>query len=128
MSFRDVDPTKRIEEWWDWFAVALFLLITVDLITTIGATIEHGYAAEANPIVRWLLVQGPLALAAVNLAVVVVAVLCFRNVVRIARRIPGPYDRYFAFGVELWLGAIVSLGLFIFANNLSVIVWGSSLL
>lgn len=120
--------TDRIEEWWDWFAVALFLLITVDVLTTIGAAVLYGYGAESNPFVRWLLFEGPVILAIVNLAVLVVATLCFRGVISMARRTPDGYDRAFTLGVEVWLGVVISVGLFLFANNLSVIVLGRSLL
>lgn len=123
----DIDTNERIDEWWDWFAVALFLLITVDILTTIGATVRYGYGAESNPLVRWLLVEGPVVLVGVNLAVVVVTVLCFRGVILMARRVPDPYQHAFTLGVELWLGVVISVGLFLFANNLSVIVLGGSL-
>lgn len=124
----DIDANDRIDEWWDWFAVALFVLITVDILTTVGATVRYGYGAESNPLVRWLLVEGPVVLVGVNLAVVVVTVLCFRGVILMARRVPDPYHHAFTLGVELWLGVVISVGLFLFANNLSVIVLGGSLL
>ncbi|MFW6045519.1 MAG: hypothetical protein ACOC8O_01530, partial [Natronomonas sp.] len=43
----DIDTNERIDEWWDWFAVALFLLITVHILTSIGATVRYGYGAES---------------------------------------------------------------------------------
>lgn len=123
------DPRQRdIAEYWSWFAVVLFLLVTVDLLTTIGATLLYGTAGEANPLVARLVTRGPAAVAAANLAVVVLAAASFSGVVRAVRRTPAPYDTYLAYLVELWLGLLVAVGLFLFANNLAVIVLGDSLL
>ncbi len=116
------------EELWDWFAVALFLLVSVDLLTTLGATAVYGPAAEANPFVRRLLAVGPLALAVVNLVGVGIAVVSFSGVVQVLEQTPSPYDRVLSRVTELWLGGLIAVGLFLFANNLSVIVHGSSLL
>jgi hypothetical protein len=49
---------SRIEEYWDWIAVALFLLLTVDLLTTLAAARLVGADAESNPLMRWLLGRG----------------------------------------------------------------------
>jgi hypothetical protein len=38
-----------------------------------------------------------------------------------------PYDRYVAVTVQAWLGLLIASGLFVFANNLTVIVYGRSL-
>lgn len=128
MRERLTTPETRIQEYWEWFAVALFLLITVDLLTTFGATVTHGIEAESNPVMRWLLLQGPLVIAAANLLVLVVVVYCFSSVVTAVERSPEPYDRYLRRAVEVWLGLLLSMGLFVFANNLSVVVLGESLL
>lgn len=115
-------------EYWDWFAVGLYLLITVDLLTTIGASAQVGIGAETNPFMRWLLVQGPIAIAIVHVAIVVVAVYAFSGVLGAVRRAPDRYRPALERGVEVWLGLIVAAGLFIFANNLAVVVLGDSIL
>jgi hypothetical protein len=119
---------RRIEEYWNWVAAALFLLVTVDLLTTLAAARAVGASAEANPLVRWALGRSVALLVAVNVAAVAVATTFFWGVMRMLRRTPGPYRRYFALGVELWLGALLAAGLFVFANNLAVVVLGESLL
>lgn len=118
----------RIDEYWDWVAVALFLLTTVDMVTTVYAAAVVGPAAESNPLVRWVLRQGPAAFAAANLAAVVLVVVLFYGLVEMIRAARPPFDRYLALAVELWLGLLVAVGLGVFANNLVVIVSGSSLL
>lgn len=115
-------------EYWDWLAVALFLLLSVDLLTTLAAARAVGTGAEANPIVGWALGQGIWTLLAINLAVLVVAVVLFAGVASRIDATPPPFDRYVGLLVEIWLGALVAVGLAIFANNLSVIVLGQSLL
>jgi hypothetical protein len=131
------DPAARLwpivddglyREYWSWVAVALFLLVTVDLLTTLFAAAVLGPAAESNPLMAWLIGQPLGVLVGVNVAVVVLATVFFYGVVRMLDRTPPPYDGYFAVVVELWLGALVAAGLFVFANNLSVIVLGDSLL
>jgi len=119
---------RRIEEYWSWAAVALFLLVTVDLLTTLAAAQQVGSAAEANPLVRWTLGRSVALLVAVNVAAVVAVTACFRLLMAMLRRAPDPYRRYFAFGIELWLGGLLAAGLFVFANNLTVVVFGESLL
>lgn len=119
---------ERVGEYWDWIAVSLFLLVTVDMLTTMFAAAELGPAAEANPIMRWALAQGTWTLVAVNLAVVVLAVSFFYGLVEMLKRSPPRVRRPFAIAVEVWLGLLVFAGLLILANNLAAIVLGSSLL
>ena len=119
---------SRVAEYWDWLAVTLFLLVTVDMVTTVYAAHVVGFSAEANPLVRWTVATGPAAFAAVNLAAVVVAVGLFDRVVARLRRTPAPLDRYFAAGIEAWLGLLFAAGLLVFANNLLVVFHGRSLL
>ena len=63
-----------------------------------------------------------------HLAVVVAVTGFFRLLIGRLRRTVPPADRYFAVLIEAWLGALVAVGLGVFANNLSVIVLGASLL
>lgn len=117
-----------LEEYWDWFAVSLFVLITVDMITTMYAAWYAGPAAEANPLMRWALGQGIGVLTAVNLTATIVAVGGFYLLIQFVDQTDPPYDWYLGFGIQIWLGTILSLGLFVFANNLSVIIHGQSLI
>jgi hypothetical protein len=118
---------ERIEEYWSWFAVALYLLVTVDLLTTFGAAVRYGVAAEANPLMRYLLPKGALVVGVVHLAVVVVAVLAFSGVTTAVERTADRHRGLLMRVVEVWLGLLVAVGLFVFANNLSVVVLGDSL-
>ena len=119
---------SRIDEYWDWIAVALFLLLAVDLLTTLAAARLVGTGAESNPLMRWLLGRGVIVVVGTHLAAVVLVTGCFRLLVGRLRRTPSPANRYFALAIEAWLGFLVAVGLAVFANNLAVIVLGRSLL
>lgn len=121
-----VDPL--IEEYWSWVAVALYLLVSVDLLTTLYAAADVGVGAETNPLMAWLLGQHLAVIVGVNVAVVVLAAAFFHALVEMLRATPPAYRRYFAAGIEAWLGGLVAAGLVVFANNLSVIVLGRGLL
>lgn len=114
----------RLEEYWSWVAVALFLLLTVDLLTTILASGVVGAQSEANPIVRWALAHGVWYLIGVNLAALGLLAVLFYGLIRLTREAPAPYDAVVALGFEVWVGLLIALGLLIFANNLLVIVFG----
>ena len=122
---RHAEP--RFAEYWEWLAVALFLLITVDLLTSLYAASVVGVSAEANPLMRWLLAQSIATIVAVHIAITVAVTLCFAGVLIALARTPAPFDRYLALVVEAWLACLIAAGLFVFANNLSVIVHGVSL-
>mgnify|MGYP006274702443 FL=1 len=64
---------ERVEEYWGWGAATLFLLISVDLLTTMYAAAVAGPASEANPLTRWALGQSLAVLVGVNLCAVVLA-------------------------------------------------------
>lgn len=117
----------RLQEYWDWFAVALFVLITVDMLSSRFAAATAGASAEANPLMRWVLQQNMFVLAGFHIAAVVIAVGSFAILMELLESSRSPYDRYLAWGIELWLGGLIAAGLFIFANNLAVIVHGQSL-
>jgi putative Mn2+ efflux pump MntP len=116
-----------LEEYWDWVAVALFLLVTVDMLTTMFAAAALGPAAEANPLMRWALGRGPATLVAMNVAAVVLAVGLFYALREMLGRTPGRYRRPFSLLVEVWLGSLVFAGLGVLANNLSAVLLGASL-
>lgn len=120
-------PPLRFREYWDWFAVALFVLITLDMLSSRYAAAIAGAGAEVNPLMRWVLRQHVIVLTGVNLVAGAIAVGSFYLLMRLLESSRPPYDRYLAWGIELWLGSLIAVGLFIFANNLSVIVHGQSL-
>lgn len=118
----------RRTEYWDWLAVALFLLLAVDTLTTYAAARVVGVESEANPIMQWALGEGLWVVLAINLAALVLCVLLFALLTGRIEVAPAPFDRYIALLVEVWLGLLLAVGLALFANNLSVIVFGQSLL
>jgi hypothetical protein len=123
----DSELRDRVEEYWEWAAVALFLLTTVDVLTTLGAAAAVGVGGEANPFVRWLLRRSVPGVVAVNLLAVVVGALGFRGVVATLWRTPPWLRPYYAVVVEAWLGLLVVAGLAVFTINLVVIVFGGRL-
>lgn len=125
---RDRAGSARVSEYWDWIAVSLFLLVTVDLLTTILAAGTRGVAAESNPLVRWALGRGLPTLVAMNLAAVVLAVGFFYALLELLKQSPRRYRRPLALVVEVYIGVLLFVGLAVLANNLAVIVYGSSLL
>lgn len=118
-----VPEHQRLDEYWSWVTVALFLLLTVDLLTTLFASGVSGVQAEANPIVRWALVNGTVYLVAVNLGALLVLAVLFYGLIRLTREAPEPYNDVVAASFEVWVGLLVATGLIIFANNLLVIVF-----
>ena len=129
----EIEPDWRVgrahlREYWSWTGIALYLLLTVDLLTTLYAAALYGPAAESNPYVRAVLTRGVPSLVVVNLAALAVSVGLLAVYMRLLRRSRGPEALFMARGLEAWLGGLIAVGLFVFANNLSVIVLGASLL
>lgn len=123
----DAPGTERIEEYWSWIAVSLFLLVTVDMLTTIFAAAKLGTGAEANPLMAWALGQGVGVLVAANVAAVVLVVAFFYAMLEMLERSPPRLRTPFALLIEVYLGLLVVAGLVVFANNLSAIVLERSL-
>jgi len=115
-------------EYWNWTGVALYLLLPVDLLTTLYAAALYGTRAEANPYVRSALENGPGRLVALNLAVLFVSVTLVAAYLRLLRRTSGVEAWVMARSFEVWLGTLIAVGLFVVTNNLAVIVLGGSLL
>jgi uncharacterized membrane protein len=120
--------TDRIDEYWDWVAVALFLLITVDLLTSLYAAEVVGLEHETNPVMVWLLDQPVVLIVAVHIAVATIAVSGFALLFGLIERSQPRSRRVLEFLTEVYLGLLVAVGLLVFANNLSVIVLGRNLL
>lgn len=117
-----VPRRDRQEEYWSWVAVALFLLLTLDLLTTIIAAGIVGSQAEVNPIVQWAWGQGLPALIVVNLVALVLLVILFYGLIRLTGEAPEPYNEMISISFEIWMGLLIAGGLLLFANNLLVIV------
>ncbi|QLD87099.1 hypothetical protein HWV23_15665 [Natronomonas halophila] len=112
----------RIERWWRLFAVALFLLVPLDLLTTLLVVTRYGTVVEANPLMRWLLDQGLLVVTATNLGVVVLVVLLFQAAIRRIRQTPPAYHRAVTRVVDVWVGVLLVAGTVLVANNLAVLL------
>lgn len=112
----------HIRRWWHLFAVALFLLVPLDLLTTLLVVAEHGTVVEANPLMRWLLNQGLVVVTAVNLAVVVLVVALFHAAVHQIRQTPPAYHRPIALIVNAWVGVLLVAGTVLVTNNLAALV------
>lgn len=121
------DNEERYKEWWSMFALVLFVLLSLDMLTTMGIIVERGVDVESNPIMRYLYGEGALVVMFANLVALLIATASFHSVVDLARRLTSPWDQYFKFTVEVWLGLMLTLGMIIFANNMSVLLLGESL-
>lgn len=131
MSWLDSPRAEQEPHWeryWDWFAVALFLLLTVDLLMTMGAAGVYGLEAEANPLMRWTLQQGVVAIVLVHVATLLIAVAGFELLVGYGKQLHGRAQLRFQWSTELWLGFLVGIGLLVYANNLALIVLGQPFL
>lgn len=113
---------RRVDQWWLLFAVALFLLVPLDLLTTLLAVSKHGTVVEANPIMRWLLDRGLFAVTAANLLVVLLAISLFNAAITRIRRAPESSRRTFAFVVNVWVCVLLVAGFVVVINNVLVLV------
>lgn len=112
----------NVQRWWYLFAVALFLLVPLDLFTTLLAVTKYGTVVEANPLMRWLLQQGLFAVIVANLAVVGIVVGLFHVAVHRLRQAPPAQHRSVALAVNVWVGILLVAGTVLVANNLAVIL------
>lgn len=113
---------RQVDRWWRWFGVALFLLIPLDLFTTLLAVGTYGTVVEANPIMRWLLQQGLLVVTVANLVVVGLAVALFHAAISHIRRVPPSYHPVLTRAVNAWIGLLIVAGVVLVANNLFVLL------
>ena len=124
---RPVPPRERRREYWSWAAGALYILLTLDLITTLYAASIYGPSAEANPWMRWALQEGVETLVLVNLVALVILAILFYGMIELTVRAPERYQHTIALTFEVWLALVLAAGLLVFANNLSVIILGENL-
>lgn len=119
---KTVEPDEYVETWWVWFTVALFLLLPLDLLTTLFAVAEYGVAAEANPIMEFLLRQGLLAVVGVHLVVIALVVSFFHVVVARFRVSNRHSRRLLAPIITVWILILNIAGCLIVTNNILLIV------
>lgn len=122
-----VGPSDQ-REYWSWVAGALYLLLPVDLLLSLYAAGLYGPGAEVNPVVRWALTQDVSILVGLNLLALVVLVTLFYGYFALMSAARGVEAWVLARSFELWVGGLLAVGLFVFANNLTVVVHGRSLL
>jgi len=114
------------ESYWSWVAAALFLLLPVDLLTTLLCAAVVGADAEANPWMAWLLAQPLSVLIGVHVAVGVTAVAGFAAYEALSRR--SRFGNVMLHAARLYLVLLVAVGFLVFWNNLSVLLFRRSLL
>lgn len=119
-------PVDR-ESFWGWVAAALFLLLPVDLLTTLLCAAVVGADAEANPWMAWLLAQPLSVLIAVHVAVGGVAAAGFAAYESVSRR-SERFGDVMLHAARLYLVLLVAVGMLVFWNNLSVLLFRRSLL
>ncbi|WP_237560422.1 hypothetical protein [Halolamina rubra] len=115
------------ESYWGWVAAALFLLLPVDLLTTLLNAAVVGPEAEANPWMAWLLAQPLWVVVAVHLAVGATAVAGFAAYESLSRR-SERFGGMMLQAARLYLVLLVAAGFLVFVNNLSVLLFRVSLL
>lgn len=122
MESSAVGMDRYVPRWWALFAVALFLLVPLDLLTTLIAVGKYGTVVEANPLMRWLLEQGLLAVTVVNLVVVLLVVGLFHVAIDRIRQAPQSSHRRLTHVVNLWVGVLLAAGTVLIVNNVLVIL------
>jgi len=118
MSGHAVELDDRVDQWWFWFGAALFLLIPVDLFTTLLAVGRYGTAVEANPLMRWLLERGLLVGTAANLLAAGLGLWLFHVMIGRIRRLSPVYRPVCVRLVDVWIGLLIVTGLVVVVNNL----------
>lgn len=128
MFHRNRSFERRARGYWVSFAVGLFLVIVLDLFTTVVATSRYGLGVESNPVMRWLLGQGLAVLVLVHVAIVFLVVFLFSRVLEGIKRASKPMDAYLETVVQVWLGLLIAAGVFVVSNNSAALFLGSSIL
>lgn len=115
-------------EYWMWVCVTLYILLAVDLLTTIYASSIHGAGAEANPYIRWALQEGVHMVVGINIAALISSALLFKLYFKLLSSTVGIEAWLLTKMFELWIGFLLTAGLFVFVNNMSVIIYSQSIL
>lgn len=118
---------SRIPLYWRLAAVAVFLLVPIDMVTTMFAAYVYGSGAEANWIVAHAIEEGPVVFAGINLIGGFLVSLIFYGLIELIESSPHEHQRALGLAFEAWVTILIGIGLFVAANNISVIVLGQSL-
>jgi hypothetical protein len=122
-----VAPEERHTEYWSWAGGAMYVLLSVVPLTTMAAATNAEAYADLAPVLRWALEQGLATFAGLQLFAAVVLLGLFYGLIETIERADPPYDRAFALSFEVWVGLLISGGLFLFANNLVFFFSGAGL-
>lgn len=118
-------PTVEGKSYWTWFGVSLFLLFPLDIITTKIAMSIYGKGKEMNPIITKLFESGGIELVVLaHIVILTVAIGIFCGLIHSLKNADNSYT-YALF--EVWLGLIVSFGVFVILNNTLIILLDFSL-
>jgi len=77
---------RRLAEYWRWVALALFLLVTLDLLTSLYAAAVVGLSHESNPLIAWVLGQSLPVIVGVHVAAATLATVLFAGIFELIRR------------------------------------------
>ncbi|WP_439025907.1 hypothetical protein [Haloarchaeobius sp. DT45] len=122
------DLDARFRRYWRWLGAVLFVLVVLDLGTTLVAARVVGVEGEANPLVRWALEQGVVVVVVLNGLAATLVVVLFRLLLETIRATPAHLRSQFMLLFEVWIVGLLVLGLLLVANNMTVILTGASLL
>lgn len=122
MSGGTAEVNRYVPQWWLWFGIALFLLVPLDLLTTLIAVAKYGVGVEANPVMQWLLRRGLFVVIAVHLGVLSLAVSLFHIAIGGVRNVSRSQARVFVHVVNIWIGVLLVVGIVVVANNVFVLI------
>jgi hypothetical protein len=128
VSVAPVDRSKREEEYWSWAGGALFVLLSIVPMTAMAAASDASTYGGLGPAMEWALGYGLEMFLGLHLLTAVLALLLFHGLILTIERAEPPYDQLFALTFEVWVGLLLSVGLFLFANNMTFLLYGTSLL
>jgi len=119
-------PDVDRQSYWEWVSAALFLLLPVDLLTTLYSAAVVGPQHEANPWMAWLLAQPVPVIVGIHTAVGMLVVAGFFVYESVSVRSEA-YGNIMLRAARLYLFLLVCVGFAVFVNNLAVIVFRRSL-
>jgi hypothetical protein len=119
---------RRLDEYWRWVALALFLLVTLDLLTSLYAAEVVGLTYESNPLMTWVLGESLPVIVGIHVGAATLATVFFYGIFELIRRTTPTLQWVMMRSFEVYIGLLLAAGLFVVANNLAVIFLRRSLL